>query len=403
MKRLFPFAAVLALALPALCAWVCGGVPDAPPVSGWSFDGSFAGPGFTGWTADGVRVVSFHPVAPVPSAEIPSVWLKCDDCADSLDVADSGPFPQSALAPAVTSSIAVPGLVCGALQMSDAAYVLCGDKVVSLLNGSEWTLSFLFSVLDDGSNPELFGFFSYPDYGYVHVCYYNSGSGSFGFYDGGSSWVYAPFALVPGTWYNLVFVKSGSSCSFYLNGLPFVSDSVVTPSVIGVVFIGGAGDDGASRLLDDVRIYPRAFAPGDVSALFSGYGLPPAADPASPVVVYTSDQWLYGGEVTANGGAVPLTFDGYTVSCADPSSVTSLTISGFLGGSIDLSLMVSLSGLCVAYTAFGTDAVDSMLFQLDANGLWYGSFDFTGTAGCSEGGAAALSDLIGTGWSVSGP
>ena len=74
-----------------------------------------------------------------------------------------------------------------------------------------------------------------------------------------------------------------------------------------------------------------------------------------------------------------------------------------MAGASTCPLWGSLSELAIAGTCFGTDAIDSMLFQLDANGLWHGSFDFTGTAGCSEGGAAALSDLINKGWSVSGP
>ena len=401
MKRLIPFVAVLALALPALCGWVCGGVPDATPVSGWSCDGSFSGPGFTGWTADGVRVVNAAAVSP-PAFEIPAVWYKCDDCAGSAAVADSGLSPQPAVAPDNTSAISVPGHVGGALIMRGAGYVVCGGNFVSLLNGSDFTLSFLVSVCDDGSNPELFNFFSLSA-GYVFCCYYNSGAGSFGMYDRGAAWASATCAFTPGDWWHFVFVKAGSSCTFYLNGAVLATDTVIDPVAVGQCYIGGAGDDGASRRLDDVRLYGRAFSPAGVGALFAGYGLPQYSPPAAPVAFYSSDQWLYGNEVYANGGAVPLVFDGCTVSCADLPSVTSLSVSGGYGGSLDLSLMGSLSELAIAGTCFGTDAIDSMLFQLDANGLWHGSFDFTGTAGCSEGGAAALSDLIGKGWSVSGP
>lgn len=123
-----------------------------------------------------------------------------------------------------------------------------------------------------------------------------------------------PYSFLPAQWYHLAITRNGSTFALYINGIEVTNstDSAVLPDASAPLKIGEA--EGESHtffngLLDEIGIYDRALAPGEIQSIFN------AGAPASAPAIFG----------TAKDGSGPL-----TISLSGSQTATTTTdVNGF--------------------------------------------------------------------------
>jgi len=230
---------------------------------------------------------------PIPTNGLVGYWTGNNTAADSSPTANNGSFSGSY----------VPGRPGGdaAFDLSTGKVAIPDNPAYDFQHAPGWTVSFWFNT--NGIPPSLTnnvflgqdngaGFQPkwFIDYGYTvfgpnnqfvwHVNDFNTERFFF---------TSDPVDPLPGGWNQLTVVidNTGSSITFYLNGLPIGTDTLL-PYVLETnapLVFGQAEGLTYEGLMNDVAIYDRALSPADVTKLYSATAATP--EPSCALLVIT--------------------------------------------------------------------------------------------------------------------
>lgn len=154
----------------------------------------------------------------------------------------------------------------------------------------------------------------------THPQYTSTGELLFGIYAGGWNWAHSGVVPQPNTWYHVAGTWGPAGIKIYINGQLMGSSSYTGPSPGYTLYnlIGRSSWPGTqiSGLVDEVEIFNRALAPGEIAAI---YNAGPAGKCKSPVVACPSYKTVECGSIWS--------FDPPVVTgiCEGTNTVTALT------------------------------------------------------------------------------
>ncbi len=216
---------------------------------------------------------------PVPPAITTVAHWTMDDNVANTTVLDSSGRGNHGTAQRNTSALSVAGMIDSALAFDGIS------DYISVSDGAEWTFSGDFAITlwvkfnrfnpkwweaafighDEGPGHTNKWIFSYDPVDSKTLFHINH-AGTSGPFIKGNQW-----AAQAGAWYFIAVTRSGSTYTFYREGISdgAQSDGTAIPDVATPLTIGWAEEyatfDGA---LDDVRIYNRALSAAEITALY---------------------------------------------------------------------------------------------------------------------------------------
>jgi len=251
-------------------------------ILGWGYikDSSNSSDSDCGWVdrLEGVSGGEPGP-QPQPGDEFPIAHWKMDDNADDTTVLDSSDGDNHGTAQQNTSTLSVAGMIDSALAFNGISdyisvpdnpeWTFIGDFTITIwvkfntFNSKWWESAFIGH--DEGPGHTNKWIFSY-DTGDSKTLFHINYPGANGPIIKGNQW-----AAQAGAWYFIAVTRSGSTYTFYREGISdgAQSDGTAIPDVAAPLTIGWAEEyatfDGA---LDDVRIYNRALSAAEITALY---------------------------------------------------------------------------------------------------------------------------------------
>lgn len=213
--------------------------------------------------------------------EVPAIWYKCDDSAESATVVNSGTAVNADgtalctdLTPyANTADITTPGTVDGALAFAGNAHVEGSDAAKAIMSTEHFTLS-MFTKSSASDLDMVVDARNWTDGRTYFLCrqgahYLQSYTRS-----GDQPWRVAalPSEAIYG-WLHVTLVRDGTLLITYANGTEVFRETLSNGAMlVELLALGGSWDvQNHANTLDDIRLYSRAFSADEVASLYGSY------------------------------------------------------------------------------------------------------------------------------------